>query len=87
MKLREKVAVLVAEMLDGRILLGEAVREFERVYIETALDRNSNHISKTADALGVHRNTLSKRLESYNGASPKVTPTPISMSRRRKPAK
>ena len=60
-------------MLDGRILLEEAMSEFEKLYIQTALDRNSKHLSKTATALGIHRNTLSKRVASYNGkAKPKA---------------
>ncbi len=56
---------MINEMLDGRILLGEAVTEFEKIYIEKALERHSDHISKTAAALGIHRNTLSKRLATY----------------------
>ncbi|HKP68217.1 MAG TPA: helix-turn-helix domain-containing protein [Pyrinomonadaceae bacterium] len=58
---------LIGQMLDGRILLEEAVAEFEKIYIQTALERNSEHLSKTAGALGIHRNTLSKRVASYNG--------------------
>jgi DNA-binding NtrC family response regulator len=60
-------------MLDGRILLDEAVSEFEKIYIQKALARNSGHLSKTATALGIHRNTLSKRVAGYNG-KPKVKP-------------
>lgn len=64
MLLREQMVNLVNEMLDGRILLPEAMSEFENLYIELALERNSNHISKTAKSLGIHRNTLSKRVSS-----------------------
>lgn len=56
---------LVCAMLDGRILLDEAIAEFEKLYIQTALARNSDHLSKTAAALGIHRNTLAKRVSSY----------------------
>ena len=52
-------------MLDGRILLPEAVAEFEKLYIQKALERNGTHLTKTADALGIHRNTLSKRVAEY----------------------
>ncbi|HUR97547.1 MAG TPA: helix-turn-helix domain-containing protein [Pyrinomonadaceae bacterium] len=62
---------LIGEMLDGRILLDEAVTEFEKIYIQKALERNSDHLCNTAVALGIHRNTLSKRVASYNG-KPKV---------------
>lgn len=57
--------IMINELLDGHILLDEAIGEFEKLYIENALARHSDHVSKTAAALGIHRNTLSKRLASY----------------------
>ena len=60
---------LIEEMLDGQILLGEAISEFEKVYIEKCLERNKKHISNTADVLGIHRNTLSKRLAEYKNGN------------------
>ena len=65
--MRKRMESLIGEMLDGRILLEEAMGEFEKIYIQTALERNSDHLSKTACALGIHRNTLSKRVADYNG--------------------
>ena len=65
--MRREMETLIGRMLDGRILLEEAVAEFEKIYIQKALERNSDHLSKTACALGIHRNTLSKRVASYNG--------------------
>ena len=76
---------LIGEMLDGRILLDEAVSEFEKIYIQKALERNSDHLSKTAAALGIHRNTLSKRVASYNGKpTPKAKPKPKKRTAARK---
>lgn len=69
--MKKRMEALVDEMLDGQLLLGEAIEEFEKVFIEKALARNDNHISKTADTLGVHRNTVSKRIASYNGSTNK----------------
>jgi transcriptional regulator with PAS, ATPase and Fis domain len=60
--MRERLEALIDEMLDGHILLAEAVNEFERLYIKKALARNKEHLSKTAQALGIHRNTISKRV-------------------------
>lgn len=56
---------LINDMLDGQILLDEAINEFEKIFIQKALERNGDHLSKTAAALGIHRNTLSKRVASY----------------------
>lgn len=64
---------LIDELLDGRILLNEAVAEFEKIFIEKALERNNEHLSNTAEALGIHRNTLSKRVTEYK-AAPKPKP-------------
>jgi DNA-binding NtrC family response regulator len=66
--MKNRLDALVNEMLDGHILLSEALAEFEKVFIEKALERNNNHISNTADVLGVHRNTVAKRIASYNGS-------------------
>jgi Fis family transcriptional regulator, factor for inversion stimulation protein len=65
--MRKRMESLIGEMLDGRILLDEAITEFEKIYIQKALARNSDHMCNTANALGIHRNTLSKRLAGYNG--------------------
>jgi len=59
---------LINEMLDGQILLTEALCEFEKMYIQKAVGRHGDHLSKTAAALGIHRNTLSKRVSSYQAS-------------------
>lgn len=71
--MRQRMEALIGEMLDGRILLDEAISEFEKIYIKKALELNCDHLSKTAAALGIHRNTLSKRVAGYNG-KPKIKP-------------
>lgn len=68
MQLRARLEILINEMLDGQILLDEARAEFEKLYIQKALDRYDHHLSKTANALGIHRNTLSKKVSSFHTA-------------------
>ena len=63
--MRARLETLIEEMLEGRILLGEALNEFEKLYIRKALSRNKDNLSKTASALGVHRNTIAKRVATY----------------------
>ncbi len=63
--MRVRLEALIDEMLDGQILLEEAVAEFEKLYILKALTRNKKHLTNTAKVLGIHRNTLSKRVASY----------------------
>ncbi len=63
--MRNRMENLVEEMLDGQILLNEAMCEFEKLYIQKALERCDDHLSNTANTLGIHRNTLSKRVAAY----------------------
>jgi transcriptional regulator with PAS, ATPase and Fis domain len=65
MPMRERLEALIDEMLDGQIMLDEALTEFEKLYIQKALARHKEHLSRTASTLGIHRNTLSKRVATY----------------------
>ena len=85
MLLRERMEIMINELLDGRILLDEAISEFEKLYIQNALARHSDHVSKTAAALGIHRNTLAKRVASYR-TPPELKRRPIISRARKKSA-
>ena len=63
--MRTRLESLIDEMLEGHILLDEALSEFEKLYITKALARHKQHLSKTAVVLGIHRNTLAKRVATY----------------------
>ena len=65
MQIRARLEALIDEMLDGQIMLDEALSEFEKLYIQKALARHKEHLSRTAATLGIHRNTLSKRVADY----------------------
>ena len=65
MPMRARLEALIDEMLDGQIMLDEALDEFEKLYIQKALARHKEHLSRTAATLGIHRNTLSKRVSNY----------------------
>ena len=71
MQIRPRLEALIEDMLDGHILLDEALDEFEKLYIQKAFARNKKRISNTAEALGIHRNTISKRVNSYRAAERK----------------
>jgi DNA-binding NtrC family response regulator len=63
--MRARLESLIDEMLEGHILLDEALCEFEKLYIKKALAKNKQHLSNTAVVLGIHRNTLAKRVATY----------------------
>ena len=74
MQMRARLEALIDDMLDGQIMLDEALAEFEKLYIQKALARHKEHLSRTANILGIHRNTLSKRVANYR--TQERTPTP-----------
>jgi DNA-binding NtrC family response regulator len=63
--IHNRLESLIDEMLEGQILLDEALCEFEKLYIKKAMARHKQHISNTAAILGIHRNTLAKRVAAY----------------------
>jgi DNA-binding NtrC family response regulator len=63
--IKNRLESLIDEMLEGHILLDEALCEFEKLYIKKAMARHKQHISNTAAILGIHRNTLAKRVATY----------------------
>lgn len=56
---------LVSWMVERGILFDEAVGEFEKRFIKRVLDRVDGNQSRAADVLGIHRNTLSRKLVEY----------------------
>ena len=67
-RLKDRMESLSTEMIDRGIFFSEAVSQFEKGFILEVLRRNNGNILRTAGELGIHRNTLSKRLAHYNTA-------------------
>ena len=63
--MKEKLESLVGEMIEKRIYLEEAVSEFEKRFIQNALTKTKGNRTKAAEVLGVHRNTLSRKISQY----------------------
>jgi DNA-binding NtrC family response regulator len=62
-KFKERLEAICTEMIDKGILFTEAVEQFENCFISEILSRNEGHLMRAAGHLGIHRNTLSKKLE------------------------
>ncbi len=56
--IHERMRGLIDEMVDKELPIKEALREFEKLYIETASRKYNHNKTKIAQALGIHRNTL-----------------------------
>lgn len=63
--MKSKLEDLVTEMVERGILFEDAVKEFEKHFILSVLKRTNGNLSKAAEELRIHRNTLSKRVEKY----------------------
>jgi DNA-binding protein Fis len=62
---KEQLEALVWQMVDRGILFDEAVNEFEKKFIKRVLERSSGNQSRAARLLGIHRNTLSRKMGLY----------------------
>ena len=61
----ERLEKLVEDMVDKGVHFEDAVREFEKRFIIRVLSQWHGSLTKTAVALGIHRNTLSRKMEEY----------------------
>ena len=60
--LNGRLRQIVDELVRRGVSLSQARREFEKQYIESALEENSGNYSRSAKSLGVHRNTLRNKV-------------------------
>ena len=63
--MREQLDRLVVEMVTKGIRYEDAHREFEKRFIAYVLAHVDGNLCKAADVLGMHRNTLSRKLTEY----------------------
>ena len=61
----ERLEKLVEEMVDRGVQFDDAVREFEKRFITRVLGKCDGSVTKTAGKLGIHRNTLTRKMDTY----------------------
>jgi DNA-binding NtrC family response regulator len=61
----ERLEKLVEEMVDRGVQFDDAVREFEKRFIARVLGTCDGSVTKTAGKLGIHRNTLTRKMDTY----------------------
>lgn len=62
---KDQLESLIGLMVERGILLEEAVSDFEKKFIKRALERADGNQSRAAKLLGIHRNTLSRKVDVY----------------------
>jgi Fis family transcriptional regulator len=65
MALKEQLDRLVDELVTKGVRYEDAQREFEKKFIAHVLSRSDGNLGKAADELGMHRNTLSRKITEY----------------------
>ena len=63
--LKSRLEDLIKDMVAGGIHYKDAVEEFQKHFILAVLKKTNGNLSKAAEELGVHRNTLSKQVGEY----------------------
>jgi DNA-binding NtrC family response regulator len=62
---REQLDSLVQQMIDRGVRYEDARREFEKVFITRALQRSNGCVGDAAELLGIHRNTVARKMTEY----------------------
>jgi DNA-binding NtrC family response regulator len=60
---KDQLEALIKRMIEHGIRFPDAITEFQKRFIQHMLDKNNGNQLKTAQALGIHRNTLSRKVE------------------------
>ena len=60
--MREQLEKLIDEMVEKGIRYADARREFERRFIARVLASSHGNLCRAAERLGMHRNTLSRKI-------------------------
>ncbi len=58
LSIHKKMEVLIKELVEKELPIKEAIKEFEKIYIETAEKKYNGNKTRIAKALDIHRNTL-----------------------------
>ena len=61
----DRLEKLVEEMIEHDVRFADAVREFEKRFIARVLGRCDGSLTRSADILGLHRNSLTRKMAAY----------------------
>ncbi|HUY15202.1 MAG TPA: helix-turn-helix domain-containing protein [Terriglobia bacterium] len=76
--MKDQLDALIDQMIASELHYEDAISEFERRFIKKTLEKNDGNQSRAARALGIHRNTLSRKMNGFLAShrpSPKKRPS------------
>lgn len=65
LRLKDRLEAICVEMIDKGILFSEGLSQFERCFIAEVVNRHRGNLIRSAEDLGIHRNTLAKKIGQY----------------------
>lgn len=68
--LRERLTEIVERLVSHGLTLEQARKEFERQFIIASIRNNEGNLGRSAQSLGIHRNTLRNKVSEL-GITPK----------------
>lgn len=63
--IKDRLEAIADELVAKGILWHEAAQQFEKIFIQRALDETGGRIGSAARLMGVHRNTLSAKIRRH----------------------
>lgn len=84
--MKDRIDALVDQLLGANIFLEQAIEVLERNMIHKALEREGGNRSAASKQLGIHRNTLQRKLAEYGLGNGRPRRKPLARAGRpRKP--
>ena len=88
--MKERFDGLIEHLLAGNVFLPEAIEILERSMISRALEAHGGNQCAASKQLGIHRNTLQRKIAEYglgDGRRPRARRKPVARESRRRPKK
>ncbi|MDA2928690.1 helix-turn-helix domain-containing protein [Acidobacteria bacterium AH-259-O06] len=65
-QIKDVLESVIDEMVAKGIYWSEATSQFEKLFILRVLQQTNGNLSRAAETMGIHRNTLSKKIREYD---------------------
>jgi Fis family transcriptional regulator len=75
--MKEKFDGLIERLLEANLFLPEAIELLERSMIHRVLDRNAGNQCAAAKQLGIHRNTLQRKMAEFGIGNGRTRRKPV----------
>ena len=64
-KIKDKLEEIIGEIVSKGIYWSEATSQFEKLSIIRALQNSDGNLGRAAEIMGIHRNTIAKKVREY----------------------